>query len=216
MDEGGKGEETHPLVSLASPHIEDEDGPLPISSRMRQIRRLIAEATPFLEKRISLLLDLVNKDHTIVTQESQTLLLIWRLDGRDDHFRDSSLPSFYLCCCCLWTKCFPSHLFRRLFHSSRSVYSCIEPAYLRFVYDELSDDDIIKYLATQSQIIATSMGSSMRAVRSKDSIFLAWKDRDIVRAAESIWSDYKSTSAGFPPPFGGSGTPPDNISRSIF
>ena len=124
MDEGGKGEEMHPLVSLASSHIEDEDGPLPISSRMQQIRRLIAEATPFLRKRISLLLDLVNNDHTIVTQNSQTLLLIWTLGGRDDHFRDRSFPSFYLCCCCLWTRCFPSRFFRRLFHSSGSIYSC--------------------------------------------------------------------------------------------
>lgn len=61
------------------------------------------------------------------------------------------------------------------------------------------------------------MDHCMRAVRSKDAIFLAWKDRDLAKAAESVWKDYNtSTAIGFPPPFSVSGSSTDNIRPSIF
>ncbi len=170
------------LVPAGAMH--ENDGPLPISSRVQQMRILIAEATPFLRSRIEELCNMVREDTTIITQRSDSMLRVWSLDDDEDRFRDSSCPPFLCCCCCLWTWCLPRRCVRPIVVSWNQLYTSIDPSYLRLVYDSLSDADILKCLATQSQIIITSIGSPMVVLKTRRSILLAWKDRDLVAASE--------------------------------
>ena len=172
------------LVPAAEEALED-DGPLPISPRVAQMRDIIARTAPLLRRRIEELVAMVRDDHTLITRSSRSMLRVWSLDSKEDHFRDATCPPFLCCCCCLWSWCMPRRWIYRIV-ATNSMYICLEPSYLRLVYTQLSDKDILKCLAIQSQIIVTSLGSPMVVLRTQREILLAWKDRDLVAQIEVV------------------------------